>query len=111
MERLLGCGTGLRGAVQPGAALREALSPQPAQVAPAKHGDLLADEASSKSSEPSVMGHSYDVSSSSSTWRFLVSAQLEGETSESSDDQARRVRLQESLQSARFHTCPILMVE
>ena len=57
------------------------------------------------------MGHSYDVSSSSSTWRFLVSAQLEGETSESSDDQALRVRLQESLQSARFHTCPILMVE
>ena len=97
--------------VRPGPALRDAQSPQPAQVAPAEHGDLLADEASSKSSEPSVMGHSYDVSSSSSTWRFLVSAQLEGETSESSDDQARRARLQEILQSARFHTFPVLMVE
>ena len=43
------------------------------QVAPAEHGYELASEASSKSSEPSILGHSYD-SSSPSAYKSVLAA-------------------------------------
>ena len=43
------------------------------QVAPADHCNELASEASSESSEPSILGHSYD-SSSHSACRLMLAA-------------------------------------
>ena len=49
--------------VWPGSALGEARSRQPIEVAPVEQSYAMASEASSDSSGPSILGHSYDDSS------------------------------------------------
>ena len=76
----------MAGMVWPGPALRDARSPQPIEVAPAEHSYAMASEASSDSSGPSVLGHSYDDSSGILACELAIAVCLAGETSDSSDE-------------------------